>query len=329
MTEMTKQERLRSALMGDPVDHPPVSMWGHDFLREWRPRDLVAATLDRYRKYDWDFIKLNPRATHFAEAWGNVYEQPTQQHQPQLLSHVVSDELDLETVEPVDPVTGVFGDHLYALRLLRDEVGDDVDILHTVFSPLSVTAQLCGSDARLQELAGESPAAVHRAIAAVGETLAGYAEAAFDAGATGIFFAPLRWASRDTASEDFYREFGRPYDLVLLDAMVDAQVTVLHVCRNNNMLRLLLDYPVDAFNWADHGEGNPTLREVKGWTAAAVMGGIDHTSLRSMSPDEVRTQVRDAMASGTERLVVTGGCAIPPDTPDANLEAAVETVRGG
>ncbi len=71
MTEMTKQERVRAALAGKPVDHAPVALWRHDFLREWTPEELVATTLEAYRADDWDFIKFNPRATYFAEAWGN------------------------------------------------------------------------------------------------------------------------------------------------------------------------------------------------------------------------------------------------------------------
>ena len=71
MATMTKRERVRAALA--VVDRPPAAMWGHDYLREWSPADLVAATVEEYRARDSDFIKLNPRWTFFAEAWGNTY----------------------------------------------------------------------------------------------------------------------------------------------------------------------------------------------------------------------------------------------------------------
>ncbi len=77
MAEMTKKQRVRAALAGEPLDRPPASMWGHDFTREWSASDLVEATLEQYRAYDWDFIKLNPRASYFAEAWGSEYGAPT------------------------------------------------------------------------------------------------------------------------------------------------------------------------------------------------------------------------------------------------------------
>jgi len=327
MADMTRRERVRAALAGEPVDHTPVALWGHDFLREWTPEELVAATLDAYRSDGWDFIKFNPRATYFAEAWGNTYERPTEQRQPRPIASTVHDASALAGIAPLDPREGVFGEHLRALWMLVAEAGDEVDVIQTIFSPLSVVAMLCGPDARFREFAASDAAAAKAALGAAATTLAAYARACIQAGAAGIFFAPLLWASRDTCDDDFYREFGRPFDLVVLDAVRDAPFNVLHVCRNHNMLDALLDYPVAAFNWADRGEGNPSLGEVKARTPKAVMGGIDQTRLHAMSAEEVRTQALDALSVGSG-LLLTAGCAIRPDTPAAN-RAAVVAAAGG
>ena len=328
MAEMTKKQRVRAALAGEPVDRVPVSLWGHDYLREWSPEDLVAATLEQYRAHDWDFIKLNPRASYFSEAWGAVYERPTESGSAREVSAAVSSVAELGALRPVDPRGGVFEEHLTALRLLLDEVGDDVDVLHTIFSPLSVVARLCGQEQQFLQYAADNPAASHGALAAATVTLAGYAEAALEAGAAGIFFAPLAWASHDTCSEQFYREFGRPYDLQLLARTGEAEFNVLHVCRNHNMVDLLLDYPVAAVNWADRGAGNPGLAELKRRTDKAVMGGVDQTRLHEMSTDEVEAQALDALAAGPERLFITAGCSIPPATPAANRAAVKAGARG-
>jgi len=325
---MTKRERVRAALAGQPVDHAPASLWGHDFLREWTPEDLVAATLDSYRAYDWDFIKLNPRATYFAEAWGNMYERPADQRQPRLTRIAIDDAAALRAIAPADPYAGVFGDHLRALRLLLDEAGGEADVIHTIFSPLAVVAQLCGSEATFRELAEAESAAARHALEAATETLAGYARAAIETGASGIFFAPLAWASRDTCDPAFYAAWGRPYDLRVLAAVDGAPFNVLHVCRNHNMLFDLLDYPVAAFNWADRGEGNPSLREARARTDRAIMGGIDQTRLQEMTPSQVAAQAREALAAGPG-VFLTGGCAIKPETPAANRRAVAEAARAG
>ena len=327
MAEMSKRERVRAALRGEPVDRVPVSLWGHDYLREWSPEELVEATVEQYRAHEWDFIKLNPRASYFAEAWGSRYERPTEPHSPRLQRPAVDSVEALGALRPVDPRGGVFGEHLAALRLLLQQVGAEVDVLHTVFSPLSVVGALCGAEARLLDFAAADPAAAHGAVAAATVTLTGYAEAAVEAGAAGIFFAPLAWASHDMCSEAFYREFGRPYDLQVLGRVRAAEFNVLHVCRDHNMIDLLLDYPVAVLNWADRGDGNPSLTEVKRRTAKAVMGGVSQARLAEMSAEEVTAQARDALASGAERLFLAAGCSIPATTPEANRAAVAASVR--
>lgn len=328
MASMTKQERVRATLAGEPVDRPAASMWGHDFLREWSAAELAAATAEQYHAHDWDFIKLNPRWTFFAEAWGNTYTPPTEQRNPRTTHLAVQSVADLRAIETIDGEAGPFAEQLEALRLLRDDVGADVDVLQTVFSPLSVVGLLVGRPADTLRLAEEDPAAVHRAIAAVTPTLAAFAQASLREGASGIFYAPLFWASHDTCDENFYREFGRPYDLQILDGLRDCPFTVLHVCQNHNMIDLLLDYPVAALNWADQGEGNPSLAHVKARTAKAVLGGVDQTRLEEMSAGEVADAATAAAGIGPG-VMVTAGCSIPPGTPQANRAALARAVRAG
>lgn len=329
ITTMTKKQRVRAALAGQPVDHPPASLWGHDFLREWTVDDLVANTLDAYRPYDWDFIKFNPRATYFAEAWGMEFEPPKDQRQPRPLSAAIAQPSQLRELRPVDATAGVLGEHLRALGMLLHAVNEDVDVIHTIFSPLSVVAMLCGTPPQFIELAKGDPEAAHAALCTATETLASYAHASIEEGASGIFYAPLVWASRDTCDDAFYREFGRPYDLqVLAAAAAGAEVNVLHVCRNHNMIDLLLDYPVAAFNWSDRGEGNPSLEEVASRTDKAVMGGVDQTLIHKSSAHEVGAQAAAAISNNASRLIVTAGCAIPPDTSKENRDAVAAAARG-
>ena len=326
MTQMTKRERVRAALASEPVDHVPASLWGHDFLREWSPGELVAATLEAYRADDWDFIKFNPRWTYFAEAWGNTYERPTEQRMPRLTTTTIQGPADLARISPLEAHAGAFGEHLRALRLLIDEVGAEVDVVQTVFSPLAVVALLCGSDERFKEFVEADRPAAHAAVDAAAATLADYASASIDAGAAGIFFAPLFWASYDACDDAFYAEFGRPYDLRVLAAVAGAPFNILHVCRNHNMLLSLLDYPVAALNWADRGDGNPSLRDARARTHKALMGGIDHAHLHRMSPAEVTTQAVEALQLGPG-LLLAGGCGIRLDTPSANRAAVTGAAR--
>ncbi len=56
-----KKERLGGSVAREEVDRPPVTLWRHNFLREWSAADLADETISLYRRFDWDLIKLNPR----------------------------------------------------------------------------------------------------------------------------------------------------------------------------------------------------------------------------------------------------------------------------
>ncbi|HET7338997.1 MAG TPA: hypothetical protein VFK22_05575, partial [Candidatus Dormibacteraeota bacterium] len=55
------------------ADRPPVGAWGHTYKEEWSPDALAEITVERARNFGWDFVKFQPRASCFAEAFGSVY----------------------------------------------------------------------------------------------------------------------------------------------------------------------------------------------------------------------------------------------------------------
>ncbi|MEX0785334.1 MAG: uroporphyrinogen decarboxylase family protein [Dehalococcoidia bacterium] len=329
---MNKRERVMAAIQGGDVDRPPVSFWGHDFVREWTAEGLAEAMLDSVRTYDYDYLKVNPRATYYAEAWGCHYRassDPTQG--PETESCVLHEASDMEAVRPVDAKAGAFAEQLEALRLIRDGLAGEVPFVQTVFSPLSVVGRMAERREMVHRWMSEAPDALHSALSAVTETLAAYAGACLEAGADGIFFPTTEWATTDVCTAEEYAAFGRPYDLKVLDAVQAAPFNIFHVCRPNNMLLNLLDYPAPVVNWAVHAPGNASFAEAMAKTSKAVMGGAnERKTLLEGSPDDVRAEVREALReTGGKRFLLGPGCSIAPQTPPANLRAAVQAVKEG
>lgn len=315
-------------MAGAAIDRPPVGFWRHDFLREWTPEGVAAAMLADFHRFDFDYMKVNPRATYYAEAWGCKYEPSGDPARgPRTKEHVVRSLADVRRVAPVSGVAGVFAEQLKALRLIQEGIGDAF-LIQTVFSPLSVLGRLANTDlAAVRGWLEEDSDAVEGAMAVIAETLAEYAAACLEAGAAGIFFATTDWATSNNLPPEFYALYVREHDLRVLGAVQGAEFNVLHVCRSNNLLADLLDYPVHAFNWAVHDEGNLSLAEAQKLTAKAVMGGVAQATMAEGSPEAVRGQVRDAVEStGGRRLLIAPGCSISPQTPAANLRAAREAV---
>ncbi|HLZ68381.1 MAG TPA: uroporphyrinogen decarboxylase family protein [Dehalococcoidia bacterium] len=329
-TTMSHKQRLRAALDGQAVDHAPAALWGHDFKREWSAVDLAAFTIESYDTYGWDLIKLNPRATYYFEAWGSVY-QPTGSTQPRLQHHPLNSAEELANLPEIEATAGVFAEQLEGLDRVVAQVGHEVDVIQTVFNPLTVASGLLGMrPPAFLELTRRRPALVHKGLATIARVLARYAAACREAGAGGVFFATVDWGTSDAADAAFYREYGRPYDLQVLAAVHEAPLNVLHVCRDHNLLDLLLDYPVAAFNWDDHGAGNASLAAAQQKTPRAVIGGIDRATLRDGTPGAIAAQARQALTeTGSRRVVLAAGCSVDPSAPAANLRAVAEAARGG
>ncbi len=330
MAPLTKRQRVLVAPRGEEVEHVPVSAWSHDFLREWTAAGLAEATLEAYRRYDWDFVKVNPRATYYAEDWGCRF-QPSGRADapPRLVAAAVSSAADLRGLRPLDPTRGAYGQQLDALRLIRDGLEGKAPFIQTVFSPLAVASRLAGGLEPVRQYMTEAAEDLEAALGVIADTLAAYARACLGAGADGIFFATVEWGSRDYMTAEQYERFGRPFDLRVLEAVQGATFNVLHVCRNNNRLTDLLDYPVHAFHWASTGTGNPSLADILPRTDKAVMGGVRHeTTMLSGKPEEVAAEARAALdATGGRRFLLAPDCSVAPQTPEANLRAMIAAAR--
>ena len=329
--EMDHQERVRAALRGEDVDRPPVSMWRHFFEEETSPEGLAEAMLGFQRRYDWDFMKLNPRASYHAEDWG-LKMQYSGGVAPQVVGTPVQQPEDWLKLEVLEADSGVLGEHLGALDTIARGLGGEVPILMTVFTPLSIAARLAPSEAVFMAHLREHGERVNQALEVITETFIRFATACLERGASGLFYATTGWATTDNMTRDEYARYARPYDLKLLDALPECEFNLLHVCKENNMLADLADYPVHAFNWDSRGPTNLSLAEGKALLGRkAVVGGLDNgTGLIEAASQELAWEARGIrLAMGNEGWMLGTGCTFKPETPEANVRAIREAAGGG
>ncbi len=323
---MNKKERVDAALRGDAVDRVPASMWGHDFEREWNPNTLAEAMVESFTRYDWDYMKVNPRACYHVEGWGvkvrpsgEKYKAPVFEDTP------IRSSSDWKRIRPLEPDQGALGEQLRALQIINHSVGYDAYFTQTIFCPLGVAHYLAGNNKQaVLNTIREDRNAMHAALRVITETFTTYAIACLEEGASGIFYATNGWASEGLLTADQYREFGEQYDLEFLDAIKSrSKFNILHNCGTRIYFDLLASYPVQAISWATTLEGNPDLAEGKRRSGKAVMGGIsEKTTLKDGSPDQVQEEVAKALEqTGGRHFLLAPGCSIPPETPAKNLEA--------
>lgn len=323
MARMSKWERLEATVARESTDQLPWSLWRHFYARETSAEDLAQAMLDWQARNDFDLLKVNPRAQYHAEVWGARYRYPQRDAAP------VAENLPIQDVEGwarigVQSATApALEEQLRALTRIGKGLRGSTPFVETVFSPLSIAGYLVDDVQILRRHLREEPRAVHHGLRAIAETFVGFVHEVLNTGASGIFFATTSWATHDMLTEEEYATFGRPYDLQVLAAAREARLNVLHVCRANNMLRQLLDYPVQVLNWAAPEKGNPSLGEMADeLRGRAVAGGLSDEALAA--PDERRVLREAAEAkdqAGNRGLILAGNCSISLNSSQKNIDA--------
>jgi len=107
--------------------------------------------------------------------------------------------------------------------------------------------------------------------------------------------------------------------------------TLLHIHGRDIYFDELASLPAHAVNWHDRLT-RPTLAEGLARRAdGAVVGGLSEgRTLRGGPSDAIAAEVRDAIQqTGGVGLILSPGCVVPLDVPEAHLAAAVEAVKRG
>jgi uroporphyrinogen decarboxylase len=326
---MDGRERVEAALALGVADRPPVGAWGHTYREEWSPSDLAAVTVERARQFEWDFVKFQPRATCFAEAFGSVYRPAGHRLKgPVPVSVAVPDLEAWRTVSETNPKA--LYDQAESLGMVVRELGRGVPVIQTVFSPLTVAGYLVGkSKSRVVRELRKNPELVRPALERIADVLVDFAKRSVKAGAAGVFYAISGYASKDAMPESVYRELVLPIDLSVLERLSrEAWFNAVHLCGSNLNFGLARDLPAQVVSWSIHNQGNPSLVEGRTMSGRAVMGGLgQRASLLYGPPAEVEAEARRAVAeTGGLGLLLAPGCSVPPRARDINLAAMVSAV---
>src|SRR2546422_6781137 len=211
-------------------DRPPFGAWGHTYREEWSPADLAAITVERAQFFGWDFVKFQPRASCFAEAFGSVYEPAGHRLKgPVLKSEGVT---DLEAWSTVALVNGkALDDQVESLHLVAKQLGFGVPVIQTVFSPLTVAGYLVGKNqSRVVRELRKHPDLVRPALDRIAEALVDFSKRSIGAGAAGIFFANLGYTTPEARPEGGYIEVGVPSGQgVLSQIPAETWFEVVHI----------------------------------------------------------------------------------------------------
>jgi len=334
---MTREERIRAALVGQDVDRVPCSVWMHLSEEDQDPKALAEALAANNEEYDYDFIKMMPFGAYSTQDWGAKIKIYCDKYKEPVVSEPGIKELsDYRKIQPLPAIYGTWGKTLQTAQHLSKLVAKDTPFLQTIFSPATTLKKLA-SNKLLQDMV-ENPAEVHKALQAITETTINFVKANIEAGVSGFFFA-TQFATYDLMTDTLFAEFCRPYDLAVINSYADhTWFNVVHIHGSNIMYDQVAGYPCNCINWHDRST-EPSMAEARKNVSKTFIGGIqevptitngvlsyDSILLRS-TPEDIITHVKQAidMVDG-KGLIIGPGCVCDPKTSKENLHAVRKAV---
>jgi [methyl-Co(III) methanol-specific corrinoid protein]:coenzyme M methyltransferase len=211
---------------------------------------------------------------------------------------------------------------LRALEILRRTYGEYVALIGKVMGPWTISYHLCGvQDFLLWTLV--DPDKVCRFLDRLKEVTISFAKAQLRAGADAVVIADH--ATGDLVGPKTYQDFLLPVHQEITQRI--GGPTILHICGNcSDRLRLFVEAGFDGYHFEWQVDSKKAVQVVN--HDMALIGNIDNkNALFKGSPEEVYKQARYSMEAGVD--ILAPECAVPLQTPIANLKAIVEAAKEG
>ena len=308
---MTKKERCMAAVNGQRPDQLPYSLWSHKPGIDLDPVASAEKTYEFYKTYDVDFIKTMNNGMYAIEDFGCEvdYSEIAKGGVAKVTKNPINSPEDWLQIKVCSCTEGALARELKYLDLLMEHLGeDDVPVLFTVFSPVTIANKLCGG--KLMQFIREGHGdKIHAALKVITETTAKLAAECIRHGAAGIFFASQMSTYGSMTAEE-YLTYGKPYDLQVLEAAGEGWMNTIHCHGNDIMFEVLKDYPVDVFNW--HAwETLPGLEEAFRLTGKCLMGGLNRNDITTCNKNAIQNQIFNCFKEmDGMHQILTPGCVI-------------------
>lgn len=323
----THRERMEACLSGQKLDRPPVALWRHFPVDDQAPHRLAAATLQWQKTYDWDLVKVTPASSFALKDWGvDDQWQGAGEGTRSYTKRVVFALEDWSKLSVLDADSPHLADQLKCLSILRSELGPDIPLLQTVFSPLAQAKNLAGGETLLAHMRMR-PELVGRGMEIIAESTRRFIRAARAHGLVdGIFYA-VQHAQASLLSKEEFIEFGRSYDLLTLESARPLWLNMLHVHGENIYFNSVADYPIHMINWHDR-DTSPSLSEAILRTRAVLCGGLSRETMVYGTAEDVQSETIEAIQQTQgQRLMLGTGCVVPVIAPHGNLMSARTSVE--
>jgi len=285
------------------------------------PSKMSELAAGGYEILGFDSIMPEFSVQQEAEALGCVVDWGSPTMMPDAKTHPVKKVEDLIIPDNIleKPSMAVL---LRALEILNRTYGDHVAIVGKVMGPWTISYHLCGVQDFLIWTLTE-PEKVKELLCRLKEVSIAFANAQFRAGADAVVIADH--ATGDLVSPKAYQDFLLPVHQEMNQRI--GGPTILHLCGNcSDRLRLFVEAGFDAYHFEWQVEAKMAVQVVN--HEMSLIGNIANKNvLFGGTPEDVYKQARYSIEAGVD--ILAPECAVPLQTPLANLKAIVEAAKEG
>lgn len=323
---MNHWDRLQGQLRGETPDCLPIALWRHWPEHDQDARAAAMATMAWQRRYDFDLVRYMPANTCMAEVLGaRAHDRPNPYGLRAIEQFAVTAPADWPKLAAAQSREATLDRANDGLKQVADALGGTTPLMQTVASPLTTAWQLAG-DAILEHM-NDAPDLLDAGLKVITELTARFARQAVESGACGIALV-LAYPGAQRMSGEQFRRFAQTQDLEVLAAIRDvAQLSMLSLGEEVSV-DTVANYPIEILNWQT-GSGGRDLPTGAARFSGIVAGGLDAAgSLGCGSRADVDRDVIEAITriQGRRTMIAAGGpCRL--DTPEANIDGAVDAVR--
>lgn len=314
---MSKRENVLELLNGGKPDYIPSGFWIH--FSEEVIEAGVDAQVQAHKEFadatNMDIIKImneyefrREEKVEKASDWNNIKALPT------------SDKLFTKQHDVMKKTLKVLNNEVYTLGTV-----------HGIVASLSHSSGLSYSDSPeiLVEHAKENKEAVLNALEATTENVINMLHAVQNTDVDGIYYAALG-AEKNRFPREFFDEFIKPYDLMVLNEIKKDKQIFLHMCKEDVDLEKFADYPADVVNWAIH-EGDYSLEDgTKIFKDKIILGGMDDRSgvLVEGTEKEIEEKITEIKTEvDLDHFILGADCTLPTEIDYERIHFSVEAVK--
>ncbi len=332
---MNGKQRIQAALAGEMPDKRPVML--HCFMaavqeagvsmREYRNDPEVAARchIDFIEKYDLDGVLFDVDTALLAGAAGAGIDYP--ENDPARVCQPLLDDLeDLNCLRQVDISRNARIQHsLEAVRLLKKYFGDEIYVRGNCDqAPFSLACALRGPENFMMDLIMDEERALEL-IETLTPLTCQYIELMAATGADMVSNGDSP-AGPSMVSPEMYQRFAWPAEKKVCEAAhAKGLPWLLHICGNTDLILPAMNtLGCDAVE-LDYLT-TPELCYDIFHERTALFGTVDPSGVLALgTPEIVEAECKKLLEVYRDcpRLVLSAGCALPPNTPEENIRTLV------